>query len=88
MQDRIWSFFCVLPLSSVIYQPIHLFSASYQNRFNQKIYLGKNLEVTIVHSCYGSTSLKRERILSRNNHFLPLLKYIYGYKQKTKLKVT
>ena len=39
-------------------RPIPLFSASfgfekYQKRFNQEIYAGKYLAVTIVYFCYG-----------------------------------
>ena len=54
-KDKIWSFFCDLTLSSVICQPIHSFNDScgfqmYQNRFNQKFFLGKNLAVTIVYT--------------------------------------
>ena len=30
--------------------------------FNQEIYLGKNLAVTVAYFCYGHASLKRERI--------------------------
>ena len=33
----------------------------YQNRFNQKIYIGKNLAGTIVYFFYGQISLKKER---------------------------
>ena len=56
----------VLALSSVICGPIHLFNAScgskkHQNRFNQKVYLGKNLVVAIVYFWHGHTSLKIER---------------------------
>ena len=36
------------------------FKSTYQKRFNQKNYLGKNLAVTVVYFCYGHTSLKRE----------------------------
>ena len=38
------------------------FKSTYQKRSNQKIYLGKNLAVTVAHFCYGQASLKRERI--------------------------
>ena len=59
-------FFCLFWLS-FISRPIHLFNASfvfqtYQNRFNKKTTLRKNLAVTINYFCYGHTSLKRERV--------------------------
>ena len=38
------------------------FKSTYQKRFNQKMYLGKNLAVKVVHFCYRHASLKRERI--------------------------
>ena len=47
-KDKIWSFFNVLALASVISCRFK----KHQNKFNQKIYVGKNLAVTIVYSCY------------------------------------
>ena len=60
-KDKIWSFFvCFRSLLTVItiYQPINLADSScgfqkYQNSFNQKIYLAKNLAVTVVYFCCG-----------------------------------
>ena len=64
---RFGLFFRFLAFSSVICRPINLFNASrrfqkHQNKFNQKIYLGKNLAVTVIYFYYGHNSLKRERI--------------------------
>ena len=36
------------------------FKSTYQKRFNQKTYLGKNLAVTVAYFCYGHASLKRK----------------------------
>ena len=58
-------------LSSVIGWPIHIFNASCEfkknlsKKFNQKIYLGKNLPVAVIYLGYGHTSLKRETIFDR-----------------------
>ena len=65
---NIWSsFLCVLALSSVICQPIHLFYAfcgfqKYQKMFNQKIIQGKDVTITNVLSCYGHVSIKKQII--------------------------
>ena len=67
-KDNIWSsFLCVLALSSVICQPIHLFYAfcgfqKYQKMFNQKIIQGKGVTITNVLSCYGHVSIKKQII--------------------------
>ena len=37
------------------------FKSDYQKKFDQKIYLGKNVAVTVVYFCYGHPSLKREK---------------------------
>ena len=56
---RFGHFVCVLVLSSVICEPIHLFNASFgfqkylSKKFNQKIYLDKNIAVAVVYFCYG-----------------------------------
>ena len=69
--------FCVFWLSfncdSYICQPIDLFNASwgfqkYQDRFNQKIYSGKNLAVAVVYFCNGHSSVKRGRIFHWLNY--------------------
>ena len=85
-KNKIWSFFSVLVLySSVIYRPIALFNVycgfqKYQNKSNQKIYVGANLAVTIFYFCYGHTwhLSEKRRNFSLNNYFLPALKqYLY-----------
>ena len=60
-------FICFGSLLWCVYQFIYLmffegFKSTYQKRFNQKIYLGKSLEITVVYFCYGHASLKWERI--------------------------
>ena len=61
-------FLCVwLSLLKSVDQFIYLmllvgFKSTYQKRFNQKIYLAKNLAVTVVYFCYGHASLKGEGI--------------------------
>ena len=37
------------------------FKSTFQKRFNQKIYLGKNLAVTVVCFCYGQTPPLKEK---------------------------
>ena len=65
---RFGHFLCALALSYVMFWPIHVFNAScgfqstYQKRFNQKIYLEKDLAVAGVYFCYEHASLKREKI--------------------------
>ena len=67
-------------------RPIPLFNASFgfekhQKRFNQEIYAGKYLAVTIVYFCYGHTRhlSKKRKNLPLNNHLLqPLKLCLYG----------
>ena len=89
---RFGYFFCVLAVSSVICGPIHLFNAScgfksaYQKRFNQKIYLWKNLAVTIVYFCFEHGPLNRERIFHWIAIFLSLLKLCSYLQIKNKVR--
>ena len=62
------------------------FKSAYQKRFNQKIYLWKNLAVTIVYFCFEHGPLNRERIFHWIAIFLSLLKLCSYLQIKNKVR--
>ena len=54
--------FCDMSCNFIYLMLLVDFKSTSQKRFNQKIYLGKSLTVTVAYFCYGHASLKRERI--------------------------
>ena len=89
---KIWqSILCILAVSSVICQPIHLFNdlfrlQKYQKMYNEKIYLREKLVVTIVYFCYGHASPKRESIFHWITIFMSLLTLLMSRKINLKLQ--
>ena len=62
------------------------FKNAYQERFNQKIYLGNNLAVAVVYFCNGHTSLKKERIFHWISLFFATTNTIFMSVNKNKVK--
>ena len=75
------SFLCVLALSSVIFQPIHLFCSKcgfseYEKIFNQLIYSREksNSNCKEMLLLVWTNSGGREKNIMTNNHFAPVIK--------------
>ena len=89
-KDNIWSsFLCVLAVSSVICQPIHLFYAScgfrkYQKMFNQKIYPRERSDSNKCFVLLWTCLSEKANHHSLNNHVVPLLKPLISTERKLK----
>ena len=91
--DKVWSsFLCVLALSSVICQPIHLFYSKcgfikYEKIFNQLIYPREksNSNCKQISFLVWTNSGVQQKSVIINNHFAPVINYSLALK-KIKIK--
>ena len=88
--DKVWSsFLCVLALSSVICQPIHLFYSKcgfikYEKIFNQLIYPREKSNLNYwkqILFLVWTNSDGRQKNVIINNHFAPVIKHSLALKK-------